>query len=280
MRSLIPLLLLLPRTALAHGDAAPGWSFDPFALLPLLACLLLYFVGLLRLWPRARRLHAAAAAWLAGWLVLAGALLSPLHALGERMFTAHMIEHELVMAVAAPLLVLGRPMAVALWAFPEAARCRTARMAGALRRPWRLLTQPAIATPLHGAAIWLWHLPPVFDATIGNLGLHRAQHLSFLLSALLFWWAMLRRARPLVAVADLFATMLHTGLLGTLLVVAPRVFYAVQTAEAARYGLTPLEDQQLAGLVMWVPCGLVYAAAALALLARGLHRGGRRHALA
>jgi cytochrome c oxidase assembly factor CtaG len=280
MRSLVALLLLLPRAARAHGEAAPGWTSDPLVLLPLLACLLLYLAGLARLWPRARRLRGAAIAWLAGWLVLAGALLSPLHALGERMFTAHMIEHELVMAVAAPLLVLGRPMAVALWAFPAAPRRRIARAAGALRLPWRLLTQPAVATLLHGAAIWLWHLPPVFDATIGNLTLHRAQHLSFLLSALLFWWAMLRRAQPLVAVADLFATMLHTGLLGTLLVVAPQVFYAVQTAEAARYGLTPLEDQQLAGLVMWVPCGVVYAAAALALLGRALRRGGGRHALA
>jgi putative membrane protein len=280
MRSLVALLLLTPGAAQAHGEAAPGWSFDPFVLLPLLACLLLYLAGLARLWPRAQRLRPAAAAWLLGWLLLAGALLSPLHQLGEQLFTAHMVEHELVMAFAAPLLVLGRPMAVALWAFPPSARRRVARAAGRLRRPWRLLTHPAFATLLHGAAIWLWHLPPLFDATVGNLALHRLQHLSFLLSALLFWWAMLRRARPLVAVADLFATMLHTGLLGTLLVLAPRVFYVEQTAAALRYGLTPLEDQQLAGLVMWVPGGVVYAAAALALLGRALHRGGRRHALA
>ncbi|MCO6415065.1 cytochrome c oxidase assembly protein [Siccirubricoccus sp. KC 17139] len=280
MRGLIALLLLWPGAALAHGGDTPGWQFDPLVLLPLLAFLALYLGGLLRLGGRARRLAAPAAAWLTGWLLLAGALLSPLHVLGELMFTAHMVEHELVMAVAAPLLVLGRPMAVALWAFPPAARRRIGRGARGLRRPWHFLTHPAIATFLHGAAIWAWHVPPVFDAVLGHPMLHRAQHLSFLLSALLFWWAMLRRARPLVAVADLFLTMLHTGLLGTLLVLAPRVLYGVQTAEAARFGLTPLEDQQLAGLVMWVPGGVIYAGAALALLGQALQRGGRRHALA
>ncbi|MDB5372628.1 MAG: hypothetical protein JWP04_1270 [Belnapia sp.] len=279
-RALAALLLFAPGTAQAHGEAASGWSFDAFVLVPLLACLVLYLTGLARLWRRARRLRSTAAAWLLGWAVLASALLSPLHQLGERMFTAHMVEHEAIMAIAAPLLVLGRPMAVALWAFPPGARRRVARLAGRWRGPWRLLTHPAVATLLHGAAIWLWHLPPLFDATVGDLALHRLQHLSFLLSALLFWWAMLWRARPLVAVADLFATMLHTGLLGTLLVVAPRVLYVAQTAEAQRYGLTPLEDQQLAGLVMWVPGGVIYAAAALALLGRALHRGGRQHALA
>ncbi|WP_149538539.1 cytochrome c oxidase assembly protein [Siccirubricoccus phaeus] len=278
MRGLTALLLLWPGAALAHGGDAPGWQFDPLVAGPLLGFLTLYLGGLARLGRRAARLAAPAAAWLTGWLVLAGALLSPLHGLGELMFTAHMVEHELVMAVAAPLLVLGRPMAVALWAFPPAARRRIGRGARALRLPWRWLTHPAAATFLHGAAIWLWHVPALFDAVIGHAGLHRAQHLSFLLSALLFWWAMLRRAKPLVAVADLFVTMLHTGLLGTLLVLAPRVLYGVQTAEAARFGLTPLEDQQLAGLVMWVPGGVVYAAAALLLLGRALQRGGRRHA--
>ena len=102
--------------------------------------------------------------------------------------------------------------------------------------------------------------------------MHRLQHLSFLLSALLFWWALLRRCSPGAAAAHLFATMTHTGLLGALLTFAPRVLYAVQTAHAPEWGLSPLQDQQLAGLIMWVPAGTIYAAAALGFAALWIHR--------
>ncbi|WP_424811365.1 cytochrome c oxidase assembly protein [Roseococcus sp. YIM B11640] len=249
---------------------------------PLLVALLLYGAGIGALWR-----HAGAgrgigfrqsAAYLTGWLVLAGALTSPLHALGERLFTAHMIEHELAMAVAAPLLVLGRPMAAGLWAFPGLMRRRLTRIARArpLRAAWHALTLPPVATLLHGLAIWAWHVPPLFDATVADIGLHRLQHLSFVLTALLFWWALLRRSHPLGAAMHLAVTMIHTGILGALLTFAPRVLYARQTFDAVRWGLTPLEDQQLAGAVMWAPGGLIYAGAALGFIALHLARQGRQ----
>lgn len=276
----------LPAAAFAHGDVRHGdrmpWTFDPWVVTPLLVALLFYTGGLAALWRRAGMWRGIglghASAYLAGWLVLAGALTSPLHWLGERLFTAHMIEHELAMAVAAPLLVLGRPMAAALWAFPPAGRRRITRVARSwpAQVTWAVLTLPPVATLLHGLAIWGWHVPPLFDATVTEIALHRLQHLSFVLSALLFWWALLRRCHPLGASAHLVVTMIHTGILGALLTFAPRVLYARQTFDAMRWGLTPLEDQQLAGAVMWAPGGLLYAGAALGFLGLHLARQGRQ----
>jgi len=260
---LLLVVLLLPSVAWAHGGESPdpAWTFDPFVVLPLLLSLWLYGSGTLRLWRRAGwgrgiRLWQAAS-YGCGWLLLAAALVSPLHWLGERLFTAHMIEHEVIMAAAAPLLALARPLGAFLWALPPAWRPGAGRIArGAM-------LGPLAATVLHGAVIWLWHIPSVFDLTLVSTALHRLQHLSFLLSALAFWWALFRRCERGAAVLHLFATATHTGVLGALMVMAPRVLYLRQTADALDFGLTPLEDQQLAGLVMWVPAGTVYAGAAL-----------------
>lgn len=280
--ALLLTLLAAAAPALAHGgEDHPAWTFDPWIVAPLALAGGLYAAGTARLWRRAgigRGIRPwRCAAYAAGWLSLALALCSPLHWLGERLFTAHMIEHEIVMAVAAPLLAAARPVGAFLWALPRALRALFVRCAHAapVRAGWRWLTAPGMATVLHGAALWLWHAPALLDATVADTGVHRLQHLSFLGSALLFWWALFRRAHPGVAAGHLLVTMMHMGLLGALIALAPRVLYPAQTAEAPRWGLTPLEDQQLAGLVMWVPAGTVYLAAALAFAASWLGwRGG------
>jgi putative membrane protein len=161
-----------------------------------------------------------------------------------------------------------------LWALSKPARLRFVALSQsrAWRGGWNALTQPGTATTLHGAAIWIWHVPALFDAAVENDVLHRLQHLSFFVTALLFWWALVRRATPGVAVGHLFVTMVHTGVLGALMALAPRVLYTAQTQHALDWNLTPLEDQQLAGLIMWVPAGTVYAGAALAFAARWIRR--------
>ncbi len=141
-----------------------------------------------------------------------------------------------------------------------------------MRPIWTALTRPVTATVLHAVAIWVWHVPVFFDAAVMDVVVHRLQHLSFFLTAVLFWWAMLWRSDPGVAAGELFVTMIHTGILGALMTFAPRILYAAQTAEAAQWGLTRIEDQQLAGLVMWVPVGTVYAGAAIAFFARWVRR--------
>ncbi len=256
------------------------WTFDAFVVLVLVASAAMYVLGVLAIQRRTRdgshnRLHAMLL-YLAGWLALAGALVSPLHWLGEHVFTFHMIEHEIVMAVAAPLLVLSRPLGMLLWALPRGVRRLIGRtwraMAGGAARVG--LTSPTGATVVHGVAIWVWHAPQLFDAAVAHESVHRLQHLSFFLTALLFWWVLLRRASCGVATWHLFVTMMHTTVLGALIALAPAVLYHVQTVHAAAFGLTPLEDQQLAGLVMWVPAGTVYAGAALVFAALWVRQSG------
>jgi putative membrane protein len=274
--------LLIAPICTAANRTANDWTFDLWITGPLLGSGLLYAIGVIRLWSRAGLGHGVllrqTAAFATGWFALFAALVSPLHYAGAQLFTAHMIEHELIMAVAAPLLVLARPGAGFLWAFPRRMRRGIGRAVGgdAIQGPWRALTSPYVATFLHGAVIWLWHAPLLFDDAVVNLALHRVQHISFLATAILFWWAVIRRSDYGPAFGHVFATMTHTGLLGALLTLAPRVLYGVQTAGAPAWGLTQLEDQQLAGLVMWVPAGTVYAGAALAFMGLWISRSGLR----
>ena len=270
-----------------HEDVngAAGWELDPVVVTPLLVSGVLYGLGLVRLWRRAgwgrgvTFVHVSLFG--AGWLTLAGALVSPLHEYGEHMFAAHMVEHELLMAVAAPLFALSRPLGTFLHAFPRP--WRLIFVAWAQTRPfatsWEWLNRPLVATVLHGIAIWVWHIPVMLDATIQSGMMHRLQHVSFLATALFFWWAIIRRPTKDygLGAAHVFATMVHTGLLGALLTLAPRVFYPLQTIHAPEFGLTPLEDQQLAGLLMWIPGGAVYLGAGLYLLAKWLGNASSNH---
>jgi putative membrane protein len=284
-RALAAMALLPPAIAFAHGEETHGpgtpWTFDAWVTVPLLLSALWYATGYVRLRQRAMHAsHRADATYFAlGWLVLAAALVTPLHAAGERSFAAHMLEHELLMLAAAPLLVLSRPLGVALWAFPPGLRQGLAAGGSALLGgAWRLLTAPVVATLLQAAVLWLWHAPRLFDLALAHPGWHVLQHLCFLISALLFWWAVLhgRGSHRLgVAVGCLFFTATVSGALGALMAFSNSPWYAGYAASGLdAFGLTPAEDQQLAGVLMWVPGGLVHAGAGLVLLARRLREGG------
>lgn len=280
---LVMLALARLTPAVAHGaEDAGGWTFDAWIVVPLAISLWLYFHGMQRLWRRSRAGHVRhfrnALAYGAGWLTLGLALLSPFHGWGERLFTYHMVEHEIIMAVAAPLLVVARPVGVMLWSLPRRLRLGLARATqnAWLQYGWTWLTRPTHATIIHGAAIWLWHWPALFDAAVTGISLHRWQHTSFFVTALLFWYALLRTSGSGEAVWHLFFTMVHTSVLGALIAVAPRVMYTTQTAHSFTWGLTPLEDQQLAGLFMWVPAGTVYAGAALLFAVRWIRGSPKR----
>ncbi|MEZ0171303.1 cytochrome c oxidase assembly protein [Microvirga sp. TS319] len=278
-------ILLVPTGALAHGGAhhlPSPWALETWVAAALFASAALYLTGIVRLWRKAG-IGRGVRSWqfccfLIGWTLLAVALVSPVHALGERLFTAHMIEHEILMAVSAPLLVMARPIAGMLWALPPGGR----RIAGTIERNriiariWSFLIDPAVATLIHGIAIWIWHVPILFNAALANPVVHGLQHISFFATAILFWWALLRgRARVRgygVAAFYLFLTALHSGFLGILISLTKTPTYPGQTAAAPEWGLSPLEDQQLAGLIMWIPAGVVYAAASLVMMGIWIHR--------
>ncbi len=276
---LITLAVLAPGGAQAHAVGAPAASGypgpEPWMLLPMLLAAALFALGFLRLRGRSangrRGLDRRGAIFAAGLGALAGATLSPLHALGARSFTAHMAEHELIMLAAAPLLVWSRPLSLMLWAFPARARQalavlpRSAAGAGL----WRMFTDPLLATVLQAAALWTWHLPSLFDLALKSQAWHAAQHLAFFVTALLFWSAMLSpRRNPWTAAALLFVTSMASGALGAFMAFSASPWYAPYAALGlAVFGLTPVQDQQLAGVLMWVPGGLFHAAVAVALLA-------------
>jgi cytochrome c oxidase assembly factor CtaG len=238
----------------------------------------LYAGSIARLWRRAgpgRGLRLSQAPWgAAGFALLLAILVSPLHHWSERSFTVHMIEHELLMALAAPLIVLGRPLTGILWAFPPAGRCflGTLMTTPFIVAVWAFASSPVCVTTIHGLAIWAWHAPSLFAAALGSEFLHWLQHASFLITGLLFWSAMLRPTQTWLAILCLFATAIHTGLIGALLTFAPRTIYP---PAAGLWGLSPIEDQQLAGLVMWVPGGIAYLGAALILAGHMLASSAR-----
>jgi putative membrane protein len=289
MRALaLTLAAALPLAARAHVAGVPAADWWSWNLAPWLLALMLlsaggYAVGVRRLWRNAGRgrgiaLRQAGAFGL-GWVALAIALVSPLDALGGWLFSAHMVQHELLMVIAAPLLVLGRPLAAWAWALPASVGRALGRWTG--RGPWATLwgalTDPLVAWALHALALWAWHVPALFDAALHDEAVHIAQHLSFLVTALFFWWAVLGhdprgRYGPGHSVAYLFTTMLHTAALGALLSLAPTPWYEGYLAPAAALGVDPVEDQQLGGLVMWVPAGFAYLVAALSVLGRMLTR--------
>ena len=264
-----------------------AWSWEPGIVFPIGAAGALYARGVFVEWHRAThtraRIQYAAVSFAAGWIVLVVALVSPLHALGGVLFSAHMAQHELLMTVAAPLLVLARPLVPFTWALPMRARraIGAAFTRGTLRKVWLVLSRPAVATAMHGVAIWGWHAPPLYNATLTNEWVHAAQHAFFLGTALLFWWSLIhgrtRRAGYGVAVIYVFFTAVHTTILGALLATAASPWYSAYAAAGTNlWGLTPLEDQQLGGLIMWIPATIAYLIAALALFAGWLRESELR----
>jgi putative membrane protein len=269
-------------------DLAREWSFDPLVTVSLTLTGLLFAIGLYRLWreaPKRRSIRTwEALCFAGGWLSLFIALVSPVHAWGRVLFSAHMSQHEILMLVAAPLLVLGRPLIVFLWALPVDWSRRVGNLGKIvwINRVWRTLTIPLVAWLVHAIALWIWHIPVLFDAVLHSEAVHTLQHLSFLLSALLFWWALIHGPQGAMgygaAVLYLFTTSIHSGVLGALITVAGSVWYPSYVGLTDSWGLTPLEDQQLGGLIMWIPAGLVYVIAGLALFAGWLREADVRAA--
>ena len=272
-------LVLIQAPAVAHtGEALQphdlwsAWEFDPGVVIPLAVTAILYGMGQRRQFGLTRR--QIACFW-TGWLSLVAALVSPLHPLGEALFSAHMTQHEILMLISAPLLVLSRPLVTFLWAIPldwrkALGRCSKTR---AISGAWIFLTAPLTAWLVHAIAIWTWHIPCLFQLTLRSDLAHTAQHLSFFLSGLLFWWALFyTRGQKAYGAAFLyvFTTAIHTGILGALLTFSPHLWYPAYRQTTQPWGFTPLEDQQVGGLIMWVPASLVYLAAGLALLAAWL----------
>ncbi|HLG97403.1 MAG TPA: cytochrome c oxidase assembly protein [Bryobacteraceae bacterium] len=270
------LVALGPMPAFAHTgepfqahDLWRAWSFEPWVVVPLALTALLYLKGdrashRSSIWKRA--------AFWAGWTVLAASLISPLHSLGQVLFSAHMTQHELLMLIAAPLLAYSRPLVPFLWGVPFSWRRALGRWSKrpTVQKLWHALTNPLTAWWQHAAVLWIWHAPALFQATLSSEWVHACQHICFLGSALLFWWSLFYAHRwggYGAGVLYVFTTAAHTSVLGALLTFAPRVWYPAYASRVRAWGWDPLQDQQLGGLIMWVPAGVIYLVLGLALFA-------------
>lgn len=256
-----------------------GWSIDPLVILALVVAVTVYTIGAVRLWLHAGIAHGVrpwqAAAHGAGLTVIAIALLSPLDRASDVLFSAHMAQHELLMLIAAPLVVIGRPLAAVMWCLPRPWRARLAR---GRHTAWRMLTLPAVALLLHVATRLVWHIPAAFDAALASEAVHAFQHASFFATAVLFWWTLLHgrygRVGYGVAVMFVFFTMLQSGLLAAMFGFADHPFYA-HAERTMAWGVDALRDQQRAGLVMWIPAGILMMGIGLAILAAWLGQAAR-----
>ncbi|MBP0444430.1 cytochrome c oxidase assembly protein [Roseomonas sp. SSH11] len=184
--------------------------------------------------------------FLAGWALLALALVSPLCSLAVALFSVRVGQHLILMLVAAPLLAMGlRPRTAA-----------PAELAG--------------SAAVFAVILWFWHLPAPYAWTFVSDGAWWAMHASLFASAVWLWHGAMRASRADAALLSGLATAAQMGALGAFLTFAPRPLFAPHALSTLPWGLTPLEDQQLGGLLMWVPGGTAFAALALFALSRAL----------
>src|SRR5215208_1999584 len=251
-------------------DFWKAWNFEPSILIPIALITLIYLWGMRNVWQRAgtghginRRRYGSFLGVLLAFLV---AFVSPLDALSDVLFSAHMVQHMILILVATPLLVMSDFPLAFLWALPRPwAQSLGYRLnrSQTLLRIWRVSSGPVFAWLLFTIVFWVWHASTLYEAALEDEAVHILEHLGFLITAMLFWWVLLRptgqkHVRYGMAIPYLFGTLLQSGILGALMTFTDQPWYPSYAALVLAWGLTPLQDQQLAGLIMWIPGGAVF----------------------
>jgi len=247
---------------------ALGWNWDPWILTSLGLALACYLAGLARMPARARLQlirPLRCLSFLVGIATLFTVLISPLDGLDDELFSAHMAQHMVLMMVAPPLLVLGRPALAWLWAFPLAGRRGIGRIwvKSGLRHFLHQTGTPAVVWILCSVALWFWHLPAPFAWSLASERVHALEHICFFGTSLMFWSLVvepLAKRRMDYGMTMVFVVTfgMQMGLLGALLTFSGHPLYAAYSQTTERWGLSPLEDQQLGGLSMWIPASLIH----------------------
>ena len=247
------------------------WNFEPPILIPLALIVLIYLWGMHNAWERAGIGRGITArqwmCFVGAILVLILTLMSPLDTLSDDLFSTHMVQHLILMLMAAPLLVISDFQLALLWALPRR-RAQTLSSGFNQSQPlsgmWRALNNPVLVWILFTMAMWLWHAPMLYQAALHNEMIHILEHLTYLITAMLFWWVLFKHNRPdhvhyAMTIPFLFLTVLQSGILGALMTFTAQPWYPDYAVSATNWGLTPLQDQQLAGLIMWMPGGAVFS---------------------
>jgi putative membrane protein len=243
------------------------WSWDGRTLLSLELLTGIYTLGVFRLWLHAGRGHGVtfrqAAAFGGTMIALLLALVSPIDTLSASLFAAHMTQHMILMLIAAPLFVLSAFPVALCWALPRRWAHQTANSLRRLSGLWHWITQPLITWTIFAVVLWLWHVPRLYDAPLENNTIHLFEHLCFFAAAALFWWVLIRpvgnkQVKYGLNVLYLFTTALQSSALGALLTFSSQPWYASYRNAPDLLGVGRLGDQQLAGLIMWLPGGILY----------------------
>jgi cytochrome c oxidase assembly factor CtaG len=252
-----------------------SWTFDPPVLLGILVLVVVYLIG----WRRARAPgephppgYGRLALYGAGILAILIALVSPLDSLGDQLMVMHMVQHMLLLDVAPILLILGLTKVLLR---PVTRRLNT------IERRAGIFAHPAFAVVLYAGLLWLWHIPVMYDQAQGDDLVHALEHLCFFAAGALYWWYVLspirarRRLTGMGPIAYMTSTKILVGLLGVGLAFAPRVLYPFYANKPHYWGLTPLEDQSMAGLVMALEQSIVMGIALVVLFVNMLNESER-----
>ncbi|HEY7074366.1 MAG TPA: cytochrome c oxidase assembly protein [Solirubrobacteraceae bacterium] len=247
-----------------------GWTFAPVVLVALVAYVVIYVVR----WRTSRAEGGARAAgvgrlvlWCAGVLMLFIALISPVDELGEQLASVHMVQHLLIADLAPILLILG----LTKWILRPATR-RIQRIEHAAGP----FGHPVFGVVAYVGAMWLWHIPAMYNAALRHSGVHVLEHLSFAAAGLIYWWHLLSPIRSrmrlggLGPVAYMASTKLLVGFLGILLAFSPTLLFTFYGADGTRWGMSPLTDQHVAGLIMALEQSIVMGIALAYLFVRML----------
>src|SRR6266516_3210590 len=234
------------------------WNWEPSIFLgtALITGLYLYAITALRkkYFPAEHVNRAQISAFLVGIFIMFLALVSPLDELGDSyLFSAHMVQHLCLTILGPPLLLLGTPE----WMVKPALRNKV------IFKVAKVLTYPVVAFVLYNADFWLWHAPPLYNATLENQTIHILEHLTFIVFGLLYWWPIFSPSKDLPRlpfggqILYLFLSGMPSVLLGAGLTFSPPL-YAPYIAAPRVWGISAATDQQLGGLIMWVPVSILY----------------------
>ena len=276
-----------PGTDLTLRGFLTAWSWRPDVLFVVIALGTAFAIGWWRLrkrgFRRARRWRALA--YVAGLGAVGLALISPVDRLASLSFLVHMVQHELLIMIAPPLLLLADPLPILLWGLPRKLRLGVRHLLarGAMVR--RILysgTWMPVAWGVYVVNLWMWHLPVAYEAALRNHLLHDLEHLTFFGTALLFWWPIVNPAPRLhgqiaygFRILYILAATFQTVALGFAIAVTERVLYSHYAAAPRLWGLSPLDDQAYGGAIM-SEAGMMFLIPLLVLVNRWLNEEERR----
>jgi putative membrane protein len=252
-----------------------AWSLEPAVLLAVLALLLVYVRG----WRRAREPgephppgYGRLALFVGGLLVILAALVSPIDQLGDQLLVMHMLQHVLLLDIVPILLILGLTKGLLR---PVTRRVQTIER----RAGW--LAHPAVAVVFYVGFMWLWHVPAMYDAALRNVNVHALEHICFAAAGGLYWWHLISPIRSRMRLGGMgpigymVSTKLLIGLLGVALAFAPASIYAFYKHHPHYWGLTPDQDQSMAGLLMALEQSIVMGIALVVLFVQMLNESER-----